>query len=238
MRCAVIVFPGSNCDVDCFYVLRDVLGQNTDYVFHKEKFSPNDFDLIVLPGGFSYGDYLRAGAIARFSNAMESVIRASEKGKLVLGICNGFQILLEAGLLEGAMMKNKDLKFHCHDVYLKVENNSTPFTKLYRENEIIRMPIAHGYGNYYASPETIEKLVTRKQIVFTYCDEEGNLTEKANPNGSVRNIAGICNENRNVLGLMPHPERCAEEILKNTDGKKLFESILEYTKGGLFGGNA
>ncbi|MGB9841049.1 phosphoribosylformylglycinamidine synthase subunit PurQ [Thermovenabulum sp.] len=231
MRCAVIVFPGSNCDLDCYHVLKDVMGQNTEYVFHKEKFSPEDFDLIVLPGGFSYGDYLRAGAIARFSKAMESVVKAFEKGKLILGICNGFQILLEAGLLEGAMMKNRDLKFHCHEVYLRVENNDTPFTHLYKKGEIIKMPVAHGFGNFYAPENTLEKLKNNGQIIFTYCDKDGNVTEESNPNGSVMNIAGICNENKNVLGLMPHPERCAEEILKNTDGKRLFESVLEFIKG-------
>jgi len=231
MRCAVIVFPGSNCDADCYHVLTEVLGQPAEYVFHKEKFSPYDFDLVVLPGGFSYGDYLRAGAIARFSPAMESVYSAAEKGKLILGICNGFQILLEAGLLPGAMMKNRDLKFHCHEVHLKVGTADSPFTNLYREGEVIKMPIAHGLGNYYADTAMIEKLKSEDRIVFYYSDEKGNITDDANPNGSAANIAGILNEGRNVLGMMPHPERCAEEILGNTDGKRLFTSILEHLEG-------
>ncbi|KXG78715.1 Phosphoribosylformylglycinamidine synthase subunit PurQ [Fervidicola ferrireducens] len=231
MRCAVIVFPGSNCDVDCFHVWKDVLGQPTEYVFHKERFSAEDFDLIILPGGFSYGDYLRAGAIARFSPAMDSVYKAAEKGKLILGICNGFQILLEAGLLPGAMMKNRDLKFHCHDVYLKVGTADSPFTNMYLPGEVVKMPIAHGEGNYYADADTIERLKREDRIVFYYSDEKGNITDEANPNGSAENIAGILNEERNVLGMMPHPERCAEEILGNTDGKRLFMSILEYLEG-------
>ncbi|WP_422448064.1 phosphoribosylformylglycinamidine synthase subunit PurQ [Thermoanaerobacterium sp. DL9XJH110] len=231
MRCAVIVFPGSNCDVDCYHACRNVLGQPTEYVFHKERFSPGDFDLIVLPGGFSYGDYLRAGAIARFSPAMDSVMKAAEAGKLILGICNGFQILLEAGLLPGAMKRNKDLKFHCHDVYLKVENNNTPFTGLYKKGEIIRMPIAHGEGNYFVDSGSLERLKAAGKIVFTYCDSDGNVTEESNPNGSVGNIAGIINEQGNILGMMPHPERCSEEILGNTDGKRIFDSILDYVEG-------
>ncbi|HHW03040.1 MAG TPA: phosphoribosylformylglycinamidine synthase subunit PurQ [Thermoanaerobacterales bacterium] len=231
MKCAVIMFPGSNCDVDCYHACRDVLGQPTEYVFHKEKFSSVDFDLIVLPGGFSYGDYLRAGAIARFSPAMESVIKAAEAGKLILGICNGFQILLEAKLLPGAMKRNRDLKFHCHDVFLRVENNNTPFTGLYKKGEIIKVPIAHGEGNYFADRDTMEKLKARGGVVFTYCDRDGNVTEEANPNGSVENIAGIVSEQGNVLGMMPHPERCAEDILGNTDGRRVFESILQYVEG-------
>ncbi|ADL08252.1 phosphoribosylformylglycinamidine synthase subunit PurQ [Thermosediminibacter oceani] len=231
MKCAVIVFPGSNCDIDCYHVWRNVLGQPAEYVFHKDRFSPDDFDLIILPGGFSYGDYLRVGAIARFSPAMASVYRAAEKGKLILGICNGFQILLESGLLPGAMMRNGDLKFHCHDVYLKVETVDTPFTNLYRRGEVVRMPIAHGEGNYYAGRETIERLKAEGRIAFYYCDRHGMLTDDANPNGSLENIAGILNEGKNILGMMPHPERCAEEILGNTDGRKLFESILEYFEG-------
>lgn len=231
MKSAIIVFPGSNCDGDCFHVLSEVLGQPAEYVFHKEKFSAGDFDLIVLPGGFSYGDYLRAGAIARFSPAMESVLKAAERGKLILGICNGFQILLEAGLLPGAMMKNRDIKFHCHDVYLKVGTADSPFTNLYLPGEVVKMPVAHGQGNYYADEDTIERLKSENRIAFYYSDEKGRVTEKANPNGSAANIAGILNEGRNVLGMMPHPERCAEEILGNADGKKLFMSILEYLEG-------
>ncbi|MCR4429974.1 MAG: phosphoribosylformylglycinamidine synthase subunit PurQ [Tepidanaerobacteraceae bacterium] len=231
MKCAVIMFPGSNCDIDCYHVLSEVLGQPAEYVFHKEKFGPGDFDLIVLPGGFSYGDYLRAGAIARFSPAMDSVLKAAEAGKLIIGICNGFQILLEAKLLPGAMKRNRDLKFHCHDVYLRVDNDETPFTRLYKKGEIIRLPIAHGEGNYYADVQTIEKLKAENRVVFTYCDRDGNVSDAANPNGSVENIAGIINEQGNILGMMPHPERSSEEILGNTDGKRLFESILRHIEG-------
>ncbi len=224
MKCAVIVFPGSNCDADVFHVARHVLGFDTYYVFHKESFYPADFDLIVLPGGFSYGDYLRPGSIARFSPVMNSVIEAANKDVLVLGICNGFQILTEAGLLHGALLRNKDLRFHCHDVYLKVERNDTPFTCLFEVGEVVKMSIAHGDGNYYTS----NPLSVLDKVVFKYCDKHGKIVESANPNGSIFNIAGITNERANVLGLMPHPERCAEEILGSTGGRKLFESIAAY----------
>jgi len=224
MRSAVVVFPGSNCDSDAYYVLKDVMGFDCQYVFHKENFASDEFDLIVLPGGFSYGDYLRAGAIARFSPVMKSVIQAARAGILVLGICNGFQILTEAGLLDGALMKNRDLRFHCHDVYLRVENNTTPFTLAYSLGEIIRMSIAHGEGNYFVhNPEQIES-----RVVFRYCNKNGKITEDSNPNGSISNIAGVINQNHNVLGLMPHPERCSEKILGSADGKRLFESIALY----------
>ncbi|MDI3481735.1 MAG: phosphoribosylformylglycinamidine synthase subunit PurQ / glutaminase [Tepidanaerobacteraceae bacterium] len=231
MKCAVIMFPGSNCDIDCYHVLSEVMGQPTEYVFHKEKFSPGDFDLIVLPGGFSYGDYLRAGAIARFSPAMDSVLKAAEAGRLIIGICNGFQILLEAKLLPGAMKVNKDLKFHCHDVFLRVDNVETPFTGLYKKGEVIRLPIAHGAGNYYADAQTIEKLEAENRIVFRYCDRSGNVSDAANPNGSVKNIAGIINKQGNILGMMPHPERASEDILGSVDGKRLFKSILRCIEG-------
>ncbi|MGJ8453953.1 phosphoribosylformylglycinamidine synthase subunit PurQ [Pseudothermotoga sp. U03pept] len=228
MKAAVVVFPGSNCDRDAYHVLRHVIGFDCQYVFHKENFHPEDFDLIVLPGGFSYGDYLRAGAIARFSPVMRSVTTAAQSGVLVLGICNGFQILTEAGLLPGALMKNKDLRFHCHDVYLLVENNETPFTCFYRKGEVVKMSIAHGEGNYY-----IEDLRSiRDQVVFRYCEKDGSTTESANPNGSIFNIAGVVNERGNVFGLMPHPERCGEAILGSADGRKLFESIALYLKRG------
>lgn len=224
MRSAVIVFPGSNCDSDAYHVLKDIMGFECHYVFHKEQFTPNEFDFIVLPGGFSYGDYLRAGAIARFSPVMKSVIEAAKDGVLILGICNGFQILAEAGLLEGALMKNKDLKFHCHDVYLRVEDNRTPFTLMYQPGEVIKMSIAHGEGNYFIDdPEKINS-----QVILRYCDKEGKLSEDSNPNGSLRNIAGVINNEKNVLGLMPHPERCSEQILGSTDGKKIFESVAMY----------
>lgn len=224
MKSAVIVFPGSNCDADAYYVLKDIMGFECHYVFHKEQFTPDEFDFIVLPGGFSYGDYLRTGAIARFSPVMKSVIEAAKKGVLVLGICNGFQILTEAGLLEGVLMKNKDLKFHCHDVYLRVEDNQTPFTLMYQPNEVVRMSIAHGEGNYFI--DDLEKINSR--IVFRYCDKNGVVNEDSNPNGSLENIAGVINREKNVLGLMPHPERCSEKILGSIDGKKIFESVATY----------
>lgn len=224
MKSAVIVFPGSNCDADAYHVLKDIMGFECHYVFHKEQFRPNEFDFIVLPGGFSYGDYLRAGAIARFSPVMKSVVEAAKNGVLVLGICNGFQILTEAGLLEGVLMKNKDLKFHCHDVYLRVEDNQTPFTLLYQPYEIVKMSIAHGEGNYFIDdPEKIES-----RVIFRYCEKDGALSEASNPNGSLQNIAGVINRGKNVLGLMPHPERCCEEVLGSTDGKKIFESVATY----------
>ncbi len=224
MKSAVIVFPGSNCDADAYHVLKNVVGFECHYVFHKEQFRPNEFDFIVLPGGFSYGDYLRAGAIARFSPVMKSVIQAAKSGVLVLGICNGFQILTEAGLLEGALMKNRDLKFHCRDVYLRVEDNQTPFTLMYKPNEVVKMSIAHGEGNYFIN--NLDQIESR--VVFRYCDENGVVNEDSNPNGSLENIAGIINKEKNVLGLMPHPERCSEKILGSVDGKKIFESAAAY----------
>lgn len=228
MKCGVVTFPGSNCDQDCYHVLKNVMGQPTDMIFHKDTFFDDDFDLIVLPGGFSYGDYLRPGAIARFSPVMKSVKKAAENGKLVLGICNGFQILVEANLLPGALLKNIDLKFHCHDVYIKVINNDTPFTMLYEKDEVVKMNIAHADGNYYADDETLDNLERNRRVVFCYCNERGEINEKSNPNGSAKNIAGICNAEGNILGMMPHPERCSEEILGSIDGKRIFESIIAY----------
>ena len=233
MRCAVIVFPGTSGDIDCDHVLKEILGQPTEYVFHKDKFSPEDFDLIVIPGGSAHGDYLRPGAIAKHSEVMRSILKAADAGKLILGIGNGFQILLEAGLLPGAVIRNNDLKFHCKDIFLKVEHNNTPFTKLYKKAEVIKMPIAHGVGNYFADSNTLATLKDRGNIIFTYCNADGKVTEDANPNGSVENIAGIINEKGNIMGLMPHPERCCEKILGNTDGIRLFESILQHIEGGI-----
>jgi len=224
MRCAVVVFPGSNCERDAFHVLKNVFGLDCHYVFHEDTFPPNEFDLIVLPGGFSFGDYLRAGAIARFSPVMESVREAANRGKFVLGICNGFQILTESKLLPGALLRNKNLKFVCKDVHIKVVNNATPFTCLLERGQVLRMPIAHGEGRYFVSKDELKE----DQIVFQYCDERGNVTEDSNPNGSFLNIAGMTNERGNVLGLMPHPERCCEEILVNTDGRKIFESLITH----------
>lgn len=217
MKFAVIVFPGSNCDIDMFHAIKDELGEQVEYVWHDEK-SLDEFDGILLPGGFSYGDYLRSGAIARFSNVMKEVVKAAEAGKPVMGICNGFQILLEAGLLPGAMRRNESLSFICKQVELKVENNQTMFTSTLSEGQSITIPVAHGEGNYYCDEETLAKLKANNQIVFTY---------QQNPNGSLENIAGIVNEKGNVLGMMPHPERAVDELLGSADGLKLFQSIVK-----------
>ncbi|MEH7306738.1 phosphoribosylformylglycinamidine synthase subunit PurQ [Neobacillus drentensis] len=217
MKFAVIVFPGSNCDVDMFHAIQDELGEQVEYVWHDTE-SLEEFDGILLPGGFSYGDYLRTGAIARFSNVMKEVIKAAEAGKPVLGVCNGFQILLEAGLLPGAMRRNESLSFICKPVELKVENNQTMFTSAYEPNQTIMIPVAHGEGNYYCDEETLAKLKENNQIIFTY---------NQNPNGSLADIAGITNEKGNVLGMMPHPERAVDELLGGADGLKLFQSIVK-----------
>lgn len=217
MKFAVIVFPGSNCDIDTIKAIEDVLQQPVDAVWHHETdLSP--YDCIFLPGGFSYGDYLRTGAIAQFSPVMEQVKKAAEEGKWVVGICNGFQILTEAGLLPGALRHNNSLQFVCETVPVVVENNNTPFTSDYEQGQVIRIPIAHGEGNYYVDDETLQKMKENHQIVFRYADK--------NPNGSVDNIAGICNERGNVLGMMPHPERAVDELLSSSDGRALFTSIL------------
>lgn len=225
MKFAVIVFPGSNCDHDCYFALADVLKQDVELVWHKEQ-SLDAYDCVVLPGGFSYGDYLRTGAIARFSPIMKSVIRHARKGKPVIGICNGFQILLECGLLPGAMKRNKDLHFICRYVHLKVKNSNTIFTARCASGEMLRIPIAHGEGNYYADKDTLKALRDHGQIAFTYCDREGRENDVNNPNGSSSHIAGICNREGNVLGMMPHPERCMEESMGSVDGRLIFESII------------
>jgi len=225
MKFGIVVFPGSNYDHDCYHMVKHVLGQEAGYIWHKDK-EIKGFDCLILPGGFSYGDYLRTGAIAKFSPVMNSVREFAERGGLVIGICNGFQILVESGLLPGALMRNKDLKFICENRYIRVESNDAPFTRLYKKGEVVRMPIAHADGNYFADDETLKMIQDNGQIIFRYCDADGNITGDANPNGSLLNIAGICNEKRNVLGMMPHPERCSEEILGNTDGKRVFESVL------------
>ena len=225
MKFGVVVFPGSNCDYDCYHVLKHVLGQETDFVWHKHR-DIAKYDCIVLPGGFSYGDYLRTGAIARFSPVMEAVQKHAAKGKLVIGICNGFQILLEAGLLPGAMLRNESLRFVCKFVTLRVENTDSPFTRKAKKGELLNIPIAHGEGNYFADAATIQDLNKNSQVLVRYSDPQGNLTPEANPNGSLENIAGICNKQRNVFGLMPHPERASEKELGSTDGRKIFESII------------
>lgn len=216
MRFAVIVFPGSNCDADMYHAIKDELGAEVEYVWHAET-NLDNFDGILIPGGFSYGDYLRSGAIARFANIMESVIKAAKEGKPVLGVCNGFQILLEAGLLPGAMKRNEQLKFICRPVDLVVENDQTMFTSEYEQGEVVSIPVAHGEGNYYCDDETFEQLKANNQIVFTY---------KENVNGSREMIAGITNKEGNVLGMMPHPERAVDQLLGSEDGLKLFKSIL------------
>ena len=227
MKFGVVVFPGSNCDEDCYYALEKEIDVPVEYLWHKTR-QIKGFDAIVLPGGFSYGDYLRVGAIARFSPIMSEIVEFAKKGGLVIGICNGFQILLEAGLLPGAMLRNKNLKFICKYVFLKTENNNTPFTNEINSEEMLKIPIAHGEGNYYIEKEGLEKLKENGQIIFRYCDENGNVDEDSNPNGSVYNIAGICNDKKNVLGMMPHPERCCNPIFGSVSGRKIFQSMKKF----------
>jgi phosphoribosylformylglycinamidine synthase len=227
MKCGIIQFPGSNCDQDCYHVLADVFGQPVHYIWHKET-KLGDVDCVILPGGFSYGDYLRTGAIARFSPAMKAVAKHAGAGGLVLGICNGFQILCEAGLLPGALIRNRRLKFICEHVYVRVETTDSPFTAACRKGQVLRIPIAHGEGNYFAEPSVIEQLKREDRILVRYCDKQGRVTDAANPNGSLENIAGICSERRNVFGLMPHPERASEPLLSSEDGRVIFESILKF----------
>jgi phosphoribosylformylglycinamidine synthase subunit PurQ / glutaminase len=226
MRFAVIVFPGTWSDHDCQYVLRDVLGQEADLVWHRET-DLSRYDCIVLPGGFSYGDYLRTGAIARFSPVMEPVARHAEAGRPVIGICNGFQILCEAGLLPGVLMRNEVLQFRCQDVHLRVENAATPFTHRCSPGQVLRVPISHGEGRYHADEATLNVLESSGRVAFYYCTPEGDITAEANPNGSLRNIAGIVNERGNVLGMMPHPERAGEALMGGTDGVLLWRSVIE-----------
>ena len=225
MNIGVIVFPGSNCDRDCAHVVSEVLGQHAHLIWHQE-ISLEGIDAVILPGGFSYGDYLRTGAIARFSPIIKPVTQFAARGGLILGICNGFQILLETGLLPGAMLMNKDLSFICEYVYVKVENASTPFTNQCESGQILKLPIAHAEGNYYTDPVTLSDLQANAQIIFRYCDPDGKVTLESNPNGSLDSIAGIRNAAGNVLGLMPHPERCAEKMVGNEDGILIFLSIL------------
>jgi len=226
MNIGVVVFPGSNCDHDCRHVFQDVLGQFVEMIWHKDTL-PAGLDAVVIPGGFSYGDYLRTGAIARFSPVMGGVKEFAQRGGLVIGICNGFQILLEAGLLPGAMLRNRSLHFICKDVYVRVENAATPFTTACNPGQVLKIPIAHAEGNYYTDPVTLAGLQANAQVVFRYCTPDGKVTSDANPNGSLDNIAGIRNVEGNVLGMMPHPERCAEALLGNEDGKLIFISMLE-----------
>lgn len=224
MKFGVVVFPGSNCDHDAYHVISKVIGQPVDFIWHKQE-SVAGFDAIILPGGFSYGDYLRSGAIANFSPVMQAIKQFASDGGLVVGICNGFQILCEAGLLPGALLRNRDMKFICEHVTIRVEQTDLTFTAGYAPSQVIRIPVAHGDGNYFCDPETLAELESEKRIIFRYCDADGNITEAANINGSLQNIAGICNHERNVLGLMPHPERAAEDALGSHDGLAMFTSM-------------
>jgi phosphoribosylformylglycinamidine synthase subunit PurQ / glutaminase len=225
MKFGILVFPGSNCDRDVAAVTSGILQLPTRMIWHEET-DISDIDIVVIPGGFSYGDYLRCGAIARFAPAMKSIKEHAAKGKYVLGICNGFQILTEAGLLPGALVRNRDLHFICDRVPLRLERNDLAWTSAYSPHQTVTLPIAHGEGCYYADADTLKSLEDGNQIVWRYCDRQGNVTESSNPNGSMHNIAGICNREGNVLGMMPHPERAADAILGSTAGKRLFESLL------------
>ena len=231
MKFGVVVFPGSNCDQDAYYAAEHVLGQQAEYIWHKDT-SLKGADVVILPGGFAHGDYLRTGAIARFSPIMAEVKKFADGGGPVLGICNGFQILLEAGMLPGAMLRNRTVQFHCEHVLIKVEQTDTAFTSACRPGQVLRIPIAHGEGNYYAEPDAIARLEKNRQVIFRYTNEEGVPTDASNPNGAAANIAGLCNEQRNVVGLMPHPERACELALGSADGLVLFESVVDYVKNG------
>jgi len=226
MKFAIVVFPGSNCDQDCFHVAKDLLGCEADYVWHRDT-DLKGADVVVLPGGFAYGDYLRAGALARFSPVMESVADFARKGGPVLGICNGFQVLLEAGLLPGAVRVNRGLRYVCRDVHMRVENADTPFTRLYQKGSVVTMPIGHMEGNYTAPAAELEALEREGRVVFRYCDARGRLDDAANPNGAEHGIAGIVSAEGNVVGLMPHPDRCSEALLGSDQGRKMFESVVE-----------
>ena len=226
MKCGIVVFPGSNCDHDCYHILKDILNQETHWLWHKEDANLESFDLVVLPGGFSYGDYLRPGAIASFSPIMNSVIRFAKSGGKVLGICNGFQVLLESGLLPGTMIQNQSRKFICKNVPIRVETIDTPFTRHYEENQVLEIPIAHHQGSYYIDPFSLSQLEKKGQILFRYCDAKGQVSAESNPNGSVGSVAGVTNEQKNVMGMMPHPERCADPQLTGTEGQIIFQSLI------------
>ena len=225
MKCGIIVFPGSNCDQDAFYVMNNLYGIETVYLWHKDSDLKN-CDFIILPGGFSYGDYLRTGAIARFSPVMEQVAAYAKAGGYVLGICNGFQVLCEAHLLPGVLLRNDNQKFVCKNIYIKPQTQNSLITTEIPADKTLKIPIAHADGNYYCDGETLKQLQLNDQVLFRYCNEKGEITIASNPNGSLDNIAGICNEGRNVFGMMPHPERASDSVLGNTDGRFLFDSIL------------
>jgi phosphoribosylformylglycinamidine synthase I len=234
MKFAIVVFPGSNCDQDAYHAAKQVLGQEAEYVWHKDS-GLHDADVVILPGGFAHGDYLRTGAMARFSPVMRAVEAFARQGGPVLGVCNGFQVLLEAGLLPGAMLRNRSLKFQCEHVHIRVEQTDTPFTLACRRGQVLRIPIAHGEGNYFAEPEVIARLEANRQVVFRYTNAAGLVVDDANPNGSAAAIAGLCNEARNVVGLMPHPERACEPVLGSADGRLIFESVVAALKTGVVG---
>ena len=225
MKFGIVVFPGSNCDEDALHTARDVFGQEADYLWHKDT-DLKGSDVVILPGGFAHGDYLRTGAMARFSPIMPEVKAFADRGGPVLGICNGFQILLEAGLLPGAMLRNRSLQYRCEHVHVRVERTDTPWTTLCQPGQVMRIPIAHGEGNYFADPHVLQELEHQRRVIFRYADPAGRTTDAANPNGSINSIAGICNEARNVVGLMPHPERACESALGSSDGLVLFDSVV------------
>ena len=229
MKFGVVVFPGSNCDADAVYVLEKLLGQQVVRLWHKDH-DLQGVDFIILPGGFSFGDYLRSGAIARFSPIMQEIIQFAENGGYVLGICNGFQVLTEAGLLPGALLHNENRKFICRNIHMKAQTNNSLITAQINPERALKVPIAHGEGNYFAEPDVLKALNDNDQILFRYCDEAGNITADANPNGSIQNIAGVCNIKRNVFGFMPHPERASDSLVGNEDGLAIFESILSLVK--------
>ena len=224
MKFGIVMLPGSNCDHDALHVTRDVLGADAELLWHKDS-TLKGADCVIIPGGFAYGDYLRAGALAKFAPIMEPIRHHAAEGGLVFGICNGFQVLTEAGLLPGALMRNQHLRFLSREVTLRTEETDTPFTNALVPGQRLRIPIAHGEGNYFADESTLDELERNRQVIFRYCDDEGRLTAESNPNGSARSIAGICNRERNVLGMMPHPERCSEALLGNVDGLGIFQSI-------------
>jgi phosphoribosylformylglycinamidine synthase len=226
MKFGVVIFPGSNCDHDCYYVIESVIRKPVEFVWHQET-SLEGFDAVILPGGFAYGDYLRTGALARFSPVMAAVKDFSLKGGLVIGICNGFQILTESGLLPGALLRNVGMKYVCKFLHLRTETSNTPFTNVLTRGQLLHIPVGHGEGNYFADAETLKKIEANDQVVFRYAAPDGQITPEANPNGSLNNIAGIVNEQRNVLGMMPHPDRSSESLLGSTDGTLIFESIVQ-----------
>lgn len=229
VRFGVVVFPGSNCDHDAYHAAKHVLGQEARFIWHEET-DVGDVDVVIVPGGFSYGDYLRSGAIARFSPVMQDVVRFAEEGGLVLGICNGFQILCEVGLLPGTLMRNESLRFVSKPATLRVENAETPFTGRMQTGQVVTFPVAHGEGRYYADVDVLDELEAQDRILFRYSASDGTVTDDANPNGSVRNIGGIINENHNVCGLMPHPERCVESLIEGEDGRLIFESLIAHVE--------